>query len=143
MRSCTTSIFVTRYDETMTPREKVLYHQIHPLKLGTDISVGYLSYLLLWRQRVGVGTALLLQFLPAMLVSGTLIRWADLEPQRRSALGRYVTVSMTPSMQAVRMAGNLVLTLGARRRRLDLLVLGHLLVLFGWLRGWLVARHAA
>jgi hypothetical protein len=127
----------------MTAREKVLYHQIHPLKLATDISVGYLSYLLLWRQRIGLGRAVLLQFLPALLVSGILIRWADLEPQRRSALGHYVARSMTPAMQAVRMAGNLALTVGAWRRRVDLLVLGHLLVLVGWLRGRLGPRRTA
>jgi hypothetical protein len=72
----------------MTGRERVLYQQIHPLKLATDSGVGFLSYYLLWQRRLGLGAALLLQFLPAILVSGALIRWADLEPQRRSAFGR-------------------------------------------------------
>lgn len=127
----------------MTPQEKVLYHQIHPLKLTADVSAGFLSYYLLWRRRLGLGAALLVQFLPAMLVSGALIRWADLEPQRQSALGRYVARSMTLSMQALRMAGNIVVTVGAWRRRPRLLVVGHLLVLFGWLRGVLFPRREA
>jgi len=127
----------------MTGRERVLYHQIHPLKLATDLSAGFLSYYLLWRRRLGLGAALLVQLLPAMLVSGALIRWADLEPQRRSTFGRYIARSMTPSMQATRMAGNIVITVGAWRRRPRLLVIGHLLVLFGWLRGMLFPRREA
>ena len=127
----------------MTPREKVLYHQIHPLKLATDMSAGAVSYILLWRQRLGLGTALLVQLLPALLVSGILIRWADLDPQRQSALGRYVARSMTPAMEAVRLVGNIVLTVGAWRRRPWLLVIGLLVVLAGWLRGMLLPHQEA
>jgi hypothetical protein len=83
------------------------------------------------------------QFLPAILVSGALIRWADLEPQRRSAFGRYVARSTTPSMQAVRMGGNIVMTVGAWRRRPRLLAIGLLVVLVGWLRGMLFPRREA
>lgn len=45
---------------------------------------------------------------------------------------------MTPAMQAIRLAGNGVMTVGAWYRRPDLLLLGLLTILFGWLRGALL-----
>src|SRR5262245_758052 len=117
----------------MTGRDKLLYHQIHPLKLLADWAAGALSFSLLWRHRLRA--ALLVQILPPISVSAALRGWADLEPQRRSALGRYVARSMTPAMQALRRAGNGVMALGAWRRQPALLALGLLPVLVGWLRG--------
>lgn len=124
----------------MTSQEKILYHQIHPLKLFTDWSTAAISFYLLWRHRLRA--ALLVQLVPAIVVSGMLVRWADLEPQQRSAFGRYVARYMTPTMQAVRLAGNGVMTLGAWYRRPGVLVLGLLIILFGWLRGKLFPQVA-
>ena len=124
----------------MTTAEKVLYHQIHPLKLATDGSTGALSYYLLWRR--WLQTALVVQFVPAVLVSAALMCWADLEPQRTSALGRYVARSMTPAMQGVRLAGNVVLSRGAWQRRPAVMVAGLVIVLFGWLRGRLIPKES-
>jgi hypothetical protein len=42
---------------------------------------------------------------------------------------------MTPSMQGLRFAGNVVMSLGAWYRRPGLLLTGLLMILFGWLRG--------
>ncbi len=120
----------------MTIQEKALYHQIHPLKLATDWGTGAIAFYLLWRRRLW--PALLVMFVPATVVSGALIRWADLEPYRRSAFGRYVARSMTPAMQGVRFAGNGIMMLGAWYRRPAWLVGGLLVILFGWLRGVLV-----
>jgi hypothetical protein len=33
----------------MTPKEKILYHQIHPLKLLTDGTTGLLALYFFWR----------------------------------------------------------------------------------------------
>jgi hypothetical protein len=38
-----------------------------------------------------------------------LLRWGDLEPQKRSVVGRYVRQHMTPQMQAERFASDPVL----------------------------------
>lgn len=124
----------------MTFQEKALYHQIHPLKLGTDWSTGTFAFYLLWRRRLG--PALVVTFLPAFVVSGALMRWGDLESRKQSAFGRYVKQYMTPAMQAVRLAGNGVMMLGAWQRRPALLVAGLLIILFGWLRGKLFPRVA-
>lgn len=117
----------------MNSREKVLYHQIHPLKLLTDCLAEVISLPLFWHRRLR--TALLWHFLPPVLASFALIRWADLEPQRRSAFGRYVARSMTPRMQAVRMLGDLVMAVGAWWRKPSLVVAGAGIVLFAWFRG--------
>jgi hypothetical protein len=122
----------------MNVQDRLLYHQIHPLKLITDWISGILSCYLLWQHRRGA--ALLVQLVPPIVVSGALLRWADLERQRQSAFGRYVGRSMTPSMQALRLLGNSVMSLGAWHRRPWLVVLGLLLILFGWLRGTLVGH---
>ena len=120
----------------MTGQEKILYHQIHPLKLFTDWSTGLISFYLLWRRRPRA--ALVTQFVPAILVSSALIRWGNLAPQQHSAAGRYVAKHMTPAMQTLRLIGNVIMSVGAWRRRPELMFLGLLTILFGWLRGSLV-----
>jgi hypothetical protein len=125
----------------MTGKEKVLYHQIHPLKLATDGSMALISLPLLWQRRLRA--ALLLQSVPPVLMSAALLAWADLEPQRQSALGRYIAQYMSPGMQALRFAGNAVMAVGAWQRRPHLVLAGLLLVLFGWLRGVFFPRRAA
>ena len=39
----------------MTPQEKSLYHQIHPLKLLTDSSAEVLSLYLFWKRKLLAG----------------------------------------------------------------------------------------
>jgi hypothetical protein len=122
----------------MTGREKVLYHQIHPLKLATDGSAALISFPLLWHHRLR--PALLVQSVPPVLISAALLRCADLERQRQSGLGRYVARNMSPAMQALRFAGNAVMGLGAWYHRPRVALAGGLLILFGWLRGLLLPR---
>jgi hypothetical protein len=61
----------------MNTRERILYHQIHPVKLITDVSSALASVLLFWHHRLGAG--LLIGLLPPVLVSFALLRWANLE----------------------------------------------------------------
>src|SRR5262245_38092535 len=92
-------------------REKVLYHQIHPLKLATDISAQLVSFWLFWLHLLLPG--LLAMFVPPLIGSALVMRLADLTRQRDSAVGRYIAWEMTPAMQAVRLAGTLPISLGA------------------------------
>lgn len=117
----------------MDDRDKILYHQIHPLKLLTDGMSEALSLPLFWQHRLRPG--LVLHFAPPILASFALIRRADLEAQRRPTLGRYIAQSMTPQMQAVRFLGDLIMVAGAWRRRPLVIFLGAGVVIFGWLRG--------
>ena len=43
----------------MTLQEKILYHQIHPFKLFTDISAEFVSLYLFWRHKLIAGIVLL------------------------------------------------------------------------------------
>jgi hypothetical protein len=117
----------------VTREEKILYHQIHPLKLLTDATAGFAALPLLWLRRLRA--ALLVMLLPPIFASVLIIRYVDLEPYRRSSLGRYVEQYMSREMQGVRLVGYLIMALGAWHRRLWPMPLGLLVVLFGWFRG--------
>lgn len=120
------------------PSRKYLYHQIHPVKLLTDWGAGLAVLPLLWHHRLR--PALLVCFVPGFIVSGALMRWANLEPYKQSAFGRYVKRSMTRKMEAVRLIGYLLMALGAWYRRPVLIPGGLLVILFGWFHGWLRSR---
>lgn len=117
----------------MTRDEKILYHQIHPLKLATDWGVTPLSLYFFWRHKPVA--ALAVSFLPAIISSWAITQYADLEPYKQSPLGRYLKKYMTPEMQAVRLGGFGITALGAWSHRAWLISVGFAVVLFGWLRG--------
>jgi hypothetical protein len=117
----------------MTRKEKILYHQIHPLKLLTDCIAGFAALYLLWRHRFCA--ALLETSVPPILASTLIIGYVDLEPYRRSPFGRYIEQYMTREMQSLRLMGYLVMMLGAWHRRPWPVPLGLAVVLFAWFRG--------
>ena len=120
----------------MTPQEKRLYHQIHPLKLTTDISAEIVSLYLFWKHRLLAGMLVLM--LPPVIASTLVMRLANLEAYRQSALGRYIREYMTPSAVALRILGTVITHVGAWFRKPVLIPLGLVTVLLGWLRGRLV-----
>ena len=63
------------------------------------------------------------------------MRYADLEPYRQSAFGRYIARSMSHAMEGVRMAGMIVAVLGAWRHSFRIVLSGAAIILFGWLLG--------
>jgi hypothetical protein len=87
----------------MTFGERVLYHQIHPIKLFTDISTALIAIDLLWRHLLVPG--LIVGTLPPVLVSVALLNEADLERYRQSPMGAYLRRFMPPWIQAVRLFG--------------------------------------
>jgi hypothetical protein len=91
--------------------DKVLYHQIHPLKLGTDILASLVSLYFFWQHRLVVG--LLLHLAPPLIASVVIIYMVDLEPQRQSTFGQYVKKMMTHKIEAIRLGGDVVMVLGA------------------------------
>jgi hypothetical protein len=117
----------------MDLRERVLYHQIHPLKLFTDIATAIVATALFWRH--SLIAALVFGFLPSVAVSFALLRWSDLEPYRRSAFGRYVSRFMTRRVEAARFAGLLPLWGGAWIHCLGTVGVGALWILACWLWG--------
>jgi hypothetical protein len=117
----------------MNPKEKYLYHQIHPLKLFTDIGAAFGSLCLLWRHQLAFAFVVMLA--PPLLASFLLMRYADLEPYRQSAFGKYIARSMSHAMETVRLAGMAVTAVGAWHQSLWVIGAGITIVLFGWFRG--------
>jgi hypothetical protein len=117
----------------MTFSEKVLYHQIHPLKLGTDILSGPISLYFLWQHELILG--LLLHFAPPVIASALVITFADLRRQQDSAFGRYIKRMMTRAIEAIRFGGDIIMVFGAWYRSPALIAAGLLIVLAAWLSG--------
>jgi hypothetical protein len=123
----------------MKLRERILYHQIHPLKLVTDWSAAVAAAGLLWHRQLG--WALLVGFAPAVLVSLYLVCFVDLRPQKESRFGRYVGRYMTRPLEAVRFLGLGLFWLAAWYRIGWLLPVGLLVIVVAWLRGVLLPRR--
>ena len=69
----------------MNFREKKLYHQIHPLKLATDIGMTPISLFFFWHHHIL--RALLVGFVPPVHVSAAMMIWPpDLERLKNSSL---------------------------------------------------------
>lgn len=117
----------------MTRAEKYLYHQIHPLKLLTDVGTSFASTWLLWEQRWALAGVIALA--PSIAASALLISRADLDRYRRSPLGRYVANHMTRKVEAVRLLGQLLMWLGAASHVPWVIPFGFVVVVFAWLNG--------
>jgi hypothetical protein len=117
----------------MNRKEKYLYHQIHPLKLITDMGAGFGSLYPLWHHHLAF--ALVVMLAPPPLISFLLIRFANLEPYRQSPLGRYIAQSMSHAMEAIRLVGMIIVALGAWYQSLWIIFTGCTVILFAWLRG--------
>jgi hypothetical protein len=82
--------------------ERVLYHQIRPLKLAAALAAEVVSVLLIWRGRRRLG--LTVHLLPPIVASALLTRRTpDLERLRHSRACQYVAGEMTASMVLVRL----------------------------------------
>ena len=117
----------------MNLEEKSLYHQIHPLKLFTDWSTGIVALYPFWRHNLAL--ALIIALVPPPIVSFMLIRFANLEKYKVSSFGKYVRKYMTRQVEAIRLAGYLVMVVGAWYHVIWLILLGLIIILFGWLSG--------
>jgi cobalamin synthase len=124
----------------ITPQEKRLYHQIHPLKLGTDISAEFVSLYLFWKRKLFVGLAICV--IPSIVSSALIMAFANLEKYKQSSFGKYIRTYMTPGAVILRMLGTIVSHIGAWYRKPALISLGWIVVLLGWLQGQLWPKKA-
>jgi hypothetical protein len=90
-------------EHPLTLRERVLYHQIHPAKLFTDISTALVAIDLFSRHQLVPG--LIIALVPPLLVSAVLLQEGDLGRYRSSPMGAYLRRFMPPWVQAVRLFG--------------------------------------
>ena len=114
--------------------EKVLYHQIHPAKLSADVSGSIVSTYLMWRRRFA--WAMLAAFVPAVLASVLVIRYADLERSKHSPFGRYMHRYMNRRvLDAWRFFGQVLMWVGAWYRVGKLVPIGWAIVVAAWASG--------
>ena len=114
----------------MRPAEKALVHQVHPAKIGTDVTASVISNVLLWtgRPKAALAARAVLPVAGALAV----LAMADLDALAATRRGRYVLAHMPPSAQALRLAGDALMGWAAHRRRVTLLVAGAAVIAAGW-----------
>jgi hypothetical protein len=105
-------------------------HQVHPAKIGADVAASAISNVLLWHDRPR--TAMAVRVMLPVAGSAAVLGLADLDGLSRTRRGRYVLAHMPPSAQAVRMAGDAVMGLGAYRRSAPMLLAGAVMIGIGW-----------
>ncbi len=129
--------------------DRILLHQVHPLKLAANISASLISiraalptwgrlFALLWQHRPVAG--LVTRYALPIAGSAIVLSLADVDRLRDTAAGRYVLANMSPGAMAVRLAGGVVMAVGSWYRRPPLIALGLLIVAAGGRRGWLATR---
>jgi hypothetical protein len=91
--------------------QRVLYHQVHPLKLATDISTAVASLVLLAEHHLG--SALAVMFVPSIIASAILVQFGDFSTTRESRVGAYLRRYMTTTKQGVRFLGMGTAAVGA------------------------------
>lgn len=117
----------------MTFQEKALYHQVHPIKLATDILAQFVSLFFFWQQNLILGLAIML--IPPIIASLVLMNSVDLTPIKDSAVGAYLRRAMPRSMEMVRLFGTFPMVFGAWYHNITLIVVGLLIVALGWSLG--------
>lgn len=107
-------------------------HQVRLPKLAADAGAELTSLVLIWRGRRKLGLAVHV-LLPVAASVALLL--SDPEPLRSTRRGRYVLAHMPPAAQALRLAGDALMTIGAWRRDWRLVTAGALVVAAGWSHG--------
>jgi hypothetical protein len=121
--------------------DEMLVHQVHPAKIGADVTASALSNFLFWKGQPKA--ALVVRVVLPVAGSLAVMRLADLETLAKSRRGQYVLAHMPGSAQAVRLAGDVLMGLGAHRRSRALLAGGAAVIAIGWSHAaWPVRREA-
>jgi len=117
----------------MTRKEKILYQQIHPLKLLVDVSTGLTTTYLAWHHDIFWFAVLFL--IPSIIATVLVIKFADLERLKQSSFGKYVAGFMTPAIEAIRLAGQVIMWVAAWIHLPMIIAIGALIIIGGWLKG--------
>jgi hypothetical protein len=122
--------------------ERVLYHQVHPLKLTTDVCTALVALWLLAAHRLL--SAVVVMFVPPILISVALVFFADLGAIRDSSLGKYLSWYVTRAAEAVRLIGMGIMSVGAWQHSWGPIGLGAVSIVAAWTWGLRpVIRNAA
>src|SRR5215216_4669336 len=110
----------------MDLQEKYLYHQIHPLKLLTDLAAGILALFPLWQHNLYL--AILIAFTPPLIISFLLMFFVNLEKYKASPFGQYIRKYMTRPMERIRFAGYAMMAVGAWIHNIWLILFGFVII---------------
>src|SRR5262245_7060612 len=117
----------------MTLKGKILFHQVNPAKLGTDIIAAIVSLYFLWKHELVIG--LVVHFVPPPIGSCLVLRFANLEPYQNSRLGAYLVRYMTRSAQVARLFGDFITVIAAWYHSVFGIIAGLVIILCAWLYG--------
>ena len=122
----------------MTLREKILFHQVHPAKLATDVASAFVCLYFLWQHALIIG---LLAHLVPPPVGSAIVACVELEPYKNSRLGAYLVRYMRPGAQAARLVGDLIMVVAAWFRAPGGIAVGLLIVIAAWSHGLIYHRR--
>jgi len=120
----------SEHNNGMRLAEGALIHQVHPAKMGADVAAAVVSSALLWRDHPRAAVAV--RCVMPLAASAVVLSVADLDRLSRTRRARYVLAHMPPSAQALRLAGDALMGLGAHRRSAPLLLAGAAIIAAGW-----------
>jgi hypothetical protein len=119
---------------SLTLKERALYHQIHPAKLVTDVSATLTSLFFFRQHRLLIAS--IIHCVPPIVASALIAGLMDLTRQQQTRFGRYVKRTMTRTVEAVRLAGDIVMVCGAWYRSGGLIALGFFVIVLAGLSGF-------
>jgi hypothetical protein len=121
-------------------KDDLVLHQVHWAKLTADVAASIVSLTLIWNGHRRLG--LIVHLGTPVLASAVLLR-ADTQTLRSTRRGQYVLEHMPVAAQAVRLAGDAVMTIGVWRRNGPVIAIGTLVVVAGWSHGLVAGRQRA
>jgi hypothetical protein len=120
-------------------RERILLHQVHPAKLALDWGTGLMAAWFFWDHNLPA--ALIVGFLPSILISVYLILRVDLSRCKETRLGRYFASPLTRPGDPVRLFGLIVMWTGAWINSIPAAAAGLAIIIYGWGKGLLVKKR--
>jgi hypothetical protein len=119
----------------MTLQEKILYHQIHPLKLAADVGCEPVSLYFFWQHNLFLGLAT--HFAPPIAASLWLIGHTNLEAYKNSEGGAFLRHHMTRTIEVIRLLGDLLMVVGAWIHLPSMIALGVVIIVLAWGSGFM------
>ncbi|AYW50111.1 hypothetical protein C7H83_06380 [Tetragenococcus halophilus] len=85
-------------------------------------------------------TALIVMFIPSIVISILIIKYVDLRNLKKSSFGIYVQGFMTKPIEAIRFLGFTIMIIGAWCHLIWMILVGLIIIVFGWLRGIVITK---
>ena len=113
--------------------EKNLYQQIHPARLITDWSTGLYACYMVWNQEII--PAVILAFIPSLIVSLIIVKFGDLEKTKNSAFGKYYKRIYNRTVDLIRFAGFVIMAGGSWSHSFPTIGVGLAVIVGTWMYG--------